>query len=1573
MDLNFSVYSPYKCCNTLKFKLNSTIKFHSFSSLLFLGLLLIPWFAISQTLVNYSSLRNTGITYNSISGSGNTFSSWRNVGANSQDDNRSVFTSIGFDFWYLGVRYTQFSASTNGFIDFSSSTDDGGPQADDFGYSNAAFTTANINNSTRPAIAPFYDDLTTQGGVDPIGTSIKYLVSGTTPNRTLTIEWINMAVFGNVSPSLNFQVQLLESSGIIMVNYGPMTAGNHTFSFSMGLNGITISNTPTAAQLKMLQTVNGTTFNNTVQNNLSTMPTANSQYVFTPVSPTPVSGTLTFSGVSQTGMSLNWSNWAANELGYVIYNSTDGVNYSFVTQTGANAISSAITGLSPSTSYFWRVFAVTEGALSTALTGTQATLGAGNKTSLNSGNWNTANTWTPNGVPTAGDNVTIANGHLVLINTNAVCNILTVGAGTGSTLQFSGAARNMTVNNNLVLNAGAVFNINTTSNNTHQLTVEGNISNNGSLSFSVDANSLCNLTLSSFTTQALTGNGINRFNLITQNTGSSRAHLFDVSCSTFSAATNFLTLNNGTFKLSTTNPVNITPFSGTTTISTVCGLWLNSANAVISTGAGISLAGALTVSGGTLNIGNASNEDLFSDGGDLNLSGGAINVSGKYYSSGINNISNFNISGGTLTVPTSGSSSTTDAPFQVTGVGSEFDMTGGAIVIQREGGTGAQNLGFVNTGASSGVVSGGTLQIGNAATPAGQSISINSSSQIGNLSVNSTNATAVINTNSLQVINDVSILSGTLNDSGFAIGLGGNWTNGGGNYSNGSGTVLFNSTSSAQTIFKTGGETFNNLVFSGSGLKTFNSPVSAKGFTLSTGASVDVSATNHQLNVSGNFINSGNFISRNGTVLLNGSTLQIIGGSSTSDFYNLSLNNTSGVNLSTSENLINVLSISNGTLNTNGQNFTMVSTNTNTARVGQITGNGNISGNVTVQRHLPGGSTGWAFLGSPISSALTLQDWDDDIFISCSTCPDGSAGGFLSVYTYNEAATGLVDDAASYIPLNGITDPISFGKGYWVYLGNGQFTTSDITLDVTGTLRTINQTIPLSYNNYGSPADDGWNLIHNPYPSPISWTALRGATANLDNAIYVYNADLNSGLGGYATFVNGISLPALGSGGIGDEIPMGQGFYVHSTGATAINATEAIKVNSNPVFLKTNSQSSPNLNPAPLLRLKLKDTLARDECAVYIETNASTGFDNTYDAFKLAGTDPTAPSIALEKDTVLFAINGIPPVNGTFSTALKVTAGTSGQYSISASDFGGFPQGTCLRLYDKYNASTHDLRSGDYAFWLYDTTSSSRFILSIDLYALSVNTIVTAPSCGSVNGGLIIAQGNSPGPWNYIWKNANGQVLQNHASQNTSDSLKTLSGGIYFLEMNTIGYCDSYKGNFSLPAIHIPQADFTCPDSIALDGNAQVLFNNSSLNSSVNFWDFGDGNTSSALSPTHTYTLPGSYQVSLITESSTQCIDTNIKQILVYSRLTGEEELKKENAVVVYTLGQKEFKLVLPDHIKGQMAFEICDGFGKVVWQQNFTSSQTEHRIQLHSLSNGVYYLKATSGTFQTVQKLLVY
>ena len=85
--------------------------------------------AVAQSVANYTPTRTTGIIYHSILSTGNAVSAWRttNISDNSYyDDNRSYPVLIGFDFWYNGKRYTQFNVSTNGFMDFDSSSWNGG-------------------------------------------------------------------------------------------------------------------------------------------------------------------------------------------------------------------------------------------------------------------------------------------------------------------------------------------------------------------------------------------------------------------------------------------------------------------------------------------------------------------------------------------------------------------------------------------------------------------------------------------------------------------------------------------------------------------------------------------------------------------------------------------------------------------------------------------------------------------------------------------------------------------------------------------------------------------------------------------------------------------------------------------------------------------------------------------------------------------------------------------------------------------------------------------------------------------------------------------------------------------------------------------------------------------------------------------------------------------------------------------------------------------------------------------------------------------------------------------------------
>ena len=93
-----------------------------------------------------------------------------------------------------------------------------------------------------------------------------------------------------------------------------------------------------------------------------------------------------------------------------------------------------------------------------------------------------------------------------------------------------------------------------------------------------------------------------------------------------------------------------------------------------------------------------------------------------------------------------------------------------------------------------------------------------------------------------------------------------------------------------QTISRTSGtENIGNVVIAGSGTKTLGSAIGVFNLTINAGAILDPSASNYAVKVSTNWTNNGTFIERNGTVEFNSGGSQSIGGSSITNFYDLSI------------------------------------------------------------------------------------------------------------------------------------------------------------------------------------------------------------------------------------------------------------------------------------------------------------------------------------------------------------------------------------------------------------------------------------------------------------------------------------------------------------------------------------------------------------------------------------------------------------------------------------------------------------------------------------------------------------
>jgi len=93
-------------------------------------------------------------------------------------------------------------------------------------------------------------------------------------------------------------------------------------------------------------------------------------------------------------------------------------------------------------------------------------------------------------------------------------------------------------------------------------------------------------------------------------------------------------------------------------------------------------------------------------------------------------------------------------------------------------------------------------------------------------------------------------------------------------------------------------------------------------------------------------------------------------------------------------------------------------------------------------------------------------------------------------------------------------------------------------------------------------------------------------------------------------------------------------------------------------------------------------------------------------------------------------------------------------------------------------------------------------------------------------------------------------------------------------------------------------ADFDTPPTGCAPYDA--VFDNTSQGGQQFFWDFGDGTTSTAASPTHLYTLPGTYLVTLIAIDSSTCniVDSFRFTITVYSLPTADFSVAPQPPVI---------------------------------------------------------------------------
>ncbi|MBX3257764.1 MAG: T9SS type A sorting domain-containing protein [Chitinophagaceae bacterium] len=270
----------------------------------------------------------------------------------------------------------------------------------------------------------------------------------------------------------------------------------------------------------------------------------------------------------------------------------------------------------------------------------------------------------------------------------------------------------------------------------------------------------------------------------------------------------------------------------------------------------------------------------------------------------------------------------------------------------------------------------------------------------------------------------------------------------------------------------------------------------------------------------------------------------------------LTLNRNGSVTIGTALGIYDMLTVTNGTLNT-GDKLTLKSTAANTARVTPVTGS--ITGNVTVERYIPA-RRAWRIMSAPVAGNQSINEaWQEGVTLS-SPNPNPYPGygtiitkgtvanGFdqnipgqtSSILSYNSATDTWTD------VLNTRTNAVNKTPYFLFVRGDRSVTTTGskpATLRVTGPLKTGDQVIPT--------AATGYTAVANPFASPINFATI--TRNNVDNSFYVWDPKMG-GAKGVGAYVN-ISFNGTGYDIVpkavspeSQYIQSGQGFLVHAAG-----------------------------------------------------------------------------------------------------------------------------------------------------------------------------------------------------------------------------------------------------------------------------------------------------------------------------------------------------------------------------------------------------------------------------------------
>jgi hypothetical protein len=399
----------------------------------------------------------------------------------------------------------------------------------------------------------------------------------------------------------------------------------------------------------------------------------------------------------------------------------------------------------------------------------------------------------------------------------------------------------------------------------------------------------------------------------------------------------------------------------------------------------------------------------------------------------------------------------------------------------------------------------------------------------------------------------------------------------------------------------------------------------------------------------------GNLISANADLSFTSETAAQMIDIPNGGFNKITLNNSLGLAITGGSVAVHdLLTLTEGVLTTNDK-LIFSATPSTSGHLGQVGATSSLLGKVTYQFYKDNAVRGWRYWTIPLEGA-TLLDMQGEIAVTGTfdnpTEGEGIIATSSSIYEF-EAASQSYDN----YPKTGNSSQAIFtlGKGYSIYVRDEPARTS--ICEMSGTAHVGDLTLPLVYTSNSNFVYNGWNLIGNPYISPLSWSSIPLARkVNVSNAIYMTD-NTSGGLTIQRSYVNGIGVPT----GTTDIIAPSQAFWVQATAPGAsLEFKEEDKIQADFNLYRLSSLDG-------LVRFVVKSSKdEEDEFVVRYNQNSSTDFDLSFDALQLHQNSLKAYSTCT--DSIPMDVNNLPSSEQD-SVSIILENLTEGEYSIEVSEY----------------------------------------------------------------------------------------------------------------------------------------------------------------------------------------------------------------------------------------------------------------------------------------------------------------